>query len=64
MDDEVFCVFVTTVCIATLAMPAVVQTMFAVFAAAIVVATHLSRGPGHDLVEPADPDRHEVPGAG
>jgi hypothetical protein len=63
MADEVFCVFVITACVVTLAMPAVAQTMFAVFGIAIVVATRVSRRAGHDL-EPADPDRHEVPGLG
>lgn len=63
MDDEVFCVFVVTLCILTLLMPAVAQTMFAVFGAAIVVATYMGRRAGPNL-EPADHDRHEVPGAG
>jgi hypothetical protein len=51
------------VCVLTLAMPAVAQTMFAVFGIAIVVATHVSRRAG-DHLEPVDPDRHEVPGLG
>lgn len=63
MDDEVFCVFVITVCVLTLAMPAVAQTIFAVFGITIVVATHVSRRAG-DHLEPAGPDRHEVPGLG
>jgi hypothetical protein len=62
MDDEVFCVFVITVGILTLSMPAVAQTMVAVFATAIVVATHISRQAAQDH-EPADSDCHEVPGA-
>jgi hypothetical protein len=61
MDDEGFCVFVITVCILTLAMPAVAQTMFAMFATAIVVATLMSRRAPRDL-GPAASDRHEVPG--
>jgi len=63
MDDEGSCVFVITLCILTLALPAVAQTMFAVFGAAIVVATYIGRRARPDL-ELAASDRREVPGVG
>jgi hypothetical protein len=63
MGDEGFCLFIIIVCVATLAMPAVVQTMFAVFATFIVLATNMSRLRAED-VERTNRDHHEVSGRG
>jgi hypothetical protein len=63
MDDEVFCVFVITVCLVTLAMPAAAQSVFALFATAIVIATLVCRNNDHGVERP-DRSNHEVPGRG
>ena len=64
MDDEVFCLFVTLVCVLTLAMPAPAQPLFAGFAFAITLAAKVSADPDQPAGRRPQQwhDRHDVTG--
>ena len=56
MDDDVYCLFVTTACMLTLAMPVGAQALFASFAFALAVAARVL--PGECQPKPPNRDQH------
>ncbi|HEY4007487.1 MAG TPA: hypothetical protein VGM60_20220 [Pseudonocardia sp.] len=61
MDDDIYCLFVTTACMLTLAMPAGAQVLFASFAFILAVAARVLPD-GENQRKPPNLDRHDVSG--